>query len=73
VIVAVLLPVVLPACPTLSTSSKQELIGEQDAAKDPDAHSLMFIIIGTRMREGSPIGVTVKDVTPAGMLGQYQT
>jgi hypothetical protein len=41
VIVAVV-PVKFPACPKLSTSSKQALIGEQDAANDPAFHSLIF-------------------------------
>jgi len=70
VIVAIVPPVEFPACPKLSTSSKQALIGEQDAANDPAFHSVIFNIIGLEER---PVGVTVKDVTPDGMLGQYQT
>jgi hypothetical protein len=42
VIVAVVPPVEFPACPKLSTFSKQALIGEQEAAKDPDRHSVIF-------------------------------
>jgi hypothetical protein len=42
VIVAVVPPVEFPAWPKLSTSSKQALIGEQDAANDPAFHSLIF-------------------------------
>lgn len=39
--VAVVPPVVLPAAPELSTSSKQLLIGEQDVASAPAFHSVM--------------------------------
>lgn len=42
VIVAVVPPVEFPACPKLSTFSKQALIGEQDAANDPAFHSVIF-------------------------------
>ena len=42
VIVAVVPPVEFPACPKLSTSSKQAVIGEQDAANDPAFHSVIF-------------------------------
>ena len=40
VMVAVVPPVVFPAAPELSTSSKQLLTGEQDAASAPAFHSL---------------------------------
>jgi len=70
VIVAVVPPVEFPACPKLSTFSKQALIGEQDAANDPAFHSLIF---NCKLARLGLLGVTVKDVTPAGMLGQYQT
>ena len=69
VIVAVVPPVEFPACPKLSTFSKQALIGEQDAAKDPAFHSMIFNNNGTL----ETLAVAVKDVTPDGMLGQYQT
>src|SRR5439155_21037934 len=69
VIVAVVPPVEFPACPKLSTSSKQALIGEQDAAKDPAFNSMIFNNNGTL----ETLAVAVKDVTPDGMLGQYQT
>ena len=42
VIVAVVPPAEFPACPKLSTFSKQALIGEQDAANDPAFHSVIF-------------------------------
>jgi hypothetical protein len=70
VIVAVVPPAEFPACPKLSTSSKQALIGKQDAANDPAFHSLIFNCKDLRL---GLLGVTVKDVTPDGMLGQYQT
>src|SRR5437867_1175215 len=70
VIVAIVPPVEFPACPKLSTFSKQALIGEQDAANDPAFHSLIF---NCKLARLGLLGVTVKDVTPAGMLGQYQT
>ncbi len=70
VMVAVVPPVEFPACPNASTFSKQALIGEQDAASDPAFHSL--ICNCKKLRLGL-LGVTVNDVTPAGMLGQYQT
>ena len=70
VIVAVVPPVEFPACPKLSTFSKQALIGEQDAANDPAFHS---VICNCKLRRLGLLGVTVKDVTPDGMLGQYQT
>jgi hypothetical protein len=70
VIVAVVPPVEFPACPMLSTFSKHALIGEQDAANDPACHSVIFNC--KKLRLGL-LGVTVKEVTPAGMLGQYQT
>ena len=70
VVIVAVVPVEFPACPKLSTSSKQTLIGEQDAANDPAFHSVIFSC--TKLRLGL-LGVTVKDVTPGGMLGQYQT
>ena len=45
-------------------------LGEQDAANDPAFHSLIFNC--KKLRLGL-LGVTVKDVTPDGMFGQYQT
>src|SRR2546428_9729059 len=69
VIVAVVPPVEFPACPKLSTSSKQALIGEQDAAKDPAFNSMIF----NNMGAPEMLALAVKDVTPDGMLGQYQT
>jgi hypothetical protein len=70
VIVAVVPPVEFPACPKLSTLSKQALIGKQDAANDPPFHSVIFNCKYLRL---GLLGVTVKEVTPDGMLGQYQT
>jgi len=70
VIVAVVPPVEFPACPKLSTLSKQALIGEQDVANDPAFHSVIFNCKSLRL---GLLGVTVKEVTPDGMLGQYQT
>jgi len=70
VIVAVVPPVEFPACPKLSTFSKQAVIGEQDAANDPAFHSETFNCKYLRL---GLLGVTAKDVTPDGMLGQYQT
>jgi hypothetical protein len=70
VIVAVVPPVEFPACPKLSTLSKQALIGVQDAANDPAFHSVIFNCKSLRL---GLLGVTVKEVTPDGMLGQYQT
>src|SRR5215469_14333673 len=70
VIVAVVPPVEFPACPKLSTFSKQALSGEHDAANDPAFHSVIFNCKYLRL---GLLGVTVKDVTPDGMLGQYQT
>jgi hypothetical protein len=40
--VAVVPPVEFPACPGLSTFSRQALIGEQDGANDPAFHSVIF-------------------------------
>jgi hypothetical protein len=70
VIVAVVPPVEFPACPKLSTFSKQALIGEHDGANDPAFHSVIFNCTYQRL---GLLGVIVKDVTPDGMLGQYQT
>ena len=69
VIVAIVPPVEFPACPKLSTFSKQALIGEQDAAKDPAFNSMIF----NNMGAPEMLALAVKDVTPDGMLGQYQT
>src|SRR5262249_5401470 len=69
VIVAVVPPVEFPACPKLSTFSKQAVIGVQDAAKDPAFHSMIFNNRGAL----EMLAVAVKEVTPDGMLGQYQT
>ena len=63
-------PVELPACAKLSTFSKHALIGEQDAANEPAFHSL---ILNCKKLRLELLGVTVKDVTPDGTLGQYQT
>jgi hypothetical protein len=70
VMVAVVPPIEFPACPKLSTLSKQALIGEQDAANDPAFHSVIFNCTYQRL---GLLGVTVKEVTPDGMRGQYQT